>query len=114
MIVEIPYLFTEALTFTIITYPMIGYYGSAYKVFWYFYAIFCTLLYFNYLGMMLVSLTPNFMVAGILSSLFYTIFNLFGGFLIPEPVSHSSLYWTEKRERFFFVSFWWVIFIEDL
>ncbi|XVF05898.1 hypothetical protein REPUB_Repub06bG0001600 [Reevesia pubescens] len=31
--VEIPYLFIQSVIFVIITYPMIGYYGSAYKVF---------------------------------------------------------------------------------
>ena len=66
---------------------MIGYYGSAYKVFWYFYATFCSLLYFCYLGMLLVSLTPNSMIATILASVFYTPLNLFSGFLIPKPVS---------------------------
>ncbi|KAK4595262.1 hypothetical protein RGQ29_013623 [Quercus rubra] len=74
-IVEIPYLFIETAIF----------YGSAYKVFWYFYTIFCSLLSFNYLGMLLVSLTPNFMVAAISASAFYTTFNLFAGFLIPKP-----------------------------
>ncbi|EOY11745.1 Pleiotropic drug resistance 9 [Theobroma cacao] len=83
--VEIPYLFIQSVIFVIITYPMIGYYGSAYKVFWYLYAMFCTMLYFNYLGMSLVSLTPNFILASILSSIFYTLFNLFAGFLIPQP-----------------------------
>jgi ABC-type multidrug transport system permease subunit len=87
VIVEVPYLFTETAIFVMITYLMIGYYGSAYKVLWYFYAIFCTLLYFNYMGMLLVSLTPNYMIAAILASASYTIFNLFSGFLIPEPVS---------------------------
>ncbi|KAM3752302.1 hypothetical protein ACB098_03G007300 [Castanea mollissima] len=56
VIVEIPYLFIETAIFVTISYPMIGYYGSAYKVFWYFYTIFCSLLYYNYLGMLLVSL----------------------------------------------------------
>ncbi|KAJ9681662.1 hypothetical protein PVL29_017853 [Vitis rotundifolia] len=64
---------------------MIGYYWSVYKIFWYFYAMFCTLLYYNYLGMLLVAMTPSFPVASILSSAFYTIFNLFAGFLIPQP-----------------------------
>ena len=73
--------------FVTISYPMIGYYGSAYKVFWYFYTILCSLLSFNYLGMLLLSLTLNFMVAEILASAFYTTFNLFAGFLIPKPVS---------------------------
>ncbi|KAM4118795.1 hypothetical protein ACJW30_03G009000 [Castanea mollissima] len=85
VLVEIPYLFIETAIFVMISYPMIGYYGSAYKVFWYFYTIFCSLLSFNYLGMLLVSLTPNFMVAAILASAFYTTFNLFAGFLIPKP-----------------------------
>ncbi|KAH0995007.1 hypothetical protein GBA52_018871 [Prunus armeniaca] len=83
--VEVPYLFIQAVIFLIITYPMIGYYGSAYKIFWYFYAVFCSLMYHNYMGLMLVSLTPNFMIAAILSSVFYTLYNLFAGFLIPRP-----------------------------
>ncbi|KAI4310915.1 hypothetical protein MLD38_035860 [Melastoma candidum] len=83
--VEIPYIFLQASLFLIITYPMIGFYASAYKIFWYFYAMFCIFLSFNYLGMLLVSVTPNMMVAAILSSAFYTMLNLFAGFLMPRP-----------------------------
>ncbi|KAH9733931.1 hypothetical protein KPL71_017200 [Citrus sinensis] len=83
--VEIPYLLIQALAYVIISYPMIGYYGSAYKVFWNFYVMFCTMMFYNYLGMLLVSLTPNFMIASILSTVFYTLFNLFSGFLITGP-----------------------------
>ncbi|XP_022982807.1 pleiotropic drug resistance protein 3-like isoform X2 [Cucurbita maxima] len=85
VLVEVPYLLVQAATYVIITYPMIGFYGSASKVFWCFYSILCALLYFNYLGMLLVSITPNFQIANILSSAFYTMFNLFSGFLIPHP-----------------------------
>lgn len=85
--IEFPYLFAQSLAFVCITYPMIGYYWSAYKIFMYFYAFLCTLMYFTYLGMLLVAMTPSFPVAAILQSAFYTIFNLFGGFLIPRPVS---------------------------
>lgn len=88
--VEVPYLFMQAVIYVAITYPMIGYYGSAYKVFWCFYAMFCTLTYFNYMGMMLVSLTPSFMLAAIISSAFYTTYTLFAGFLIPKHVSQCS------------------------
>lgn len=95
--VEVPYLFVQAALFLIITYPMIGYYASAYKVFWYFYAVFCSLLYYNYLGLMLVSLTPNFMIAAILSSVFYTLYNLFAGFLMPKPVSLLITLYREDR-----------------
>ncbi|CAN1217741.1 ABC transporter G family member 33, partial [Linum perenne] len=83
--VEVPYLLSQAVLFTAITYPMIGYYPSATKVLWFCYTMFCSLAYFNYLGMLLVSLTPNFMIASILQSIFYTNYNLFTGFLIPLP-----------------------------
>ncbi|MFS7986606.1 putative ABC-type sulfate transporter [Helianthus anomalus] len=89
--IEFPYLFVLSFAFVCITYPMIGYYWSAYKVFCYFYAFLCSLMYFNYLGMLLVAVTPSFPVAAILQSAFYTIFNLFAGFLIPKTVSPCSL-----------------------
>ncbi|XVE63469.1 hypothetical protein DITRI_Ditri07aG0023000 [Diplodiscus trichospermus] len=82
--IEVPYLFIQAVVFVIITYSMIGYYGSAAKVFWYFYAMFSSLLYFNFLGMLLVSLTPDVAIAGALTSTCYPMLNLFSGFLIPK------------------------------
>ncbi|KAK8366846.1 hypothetical protein V6Z11_A02G144100 [Gossypium hirsutum] len=85
VLVEIPYLLTLAIIYVIITYPMIGYEWSAYKLFWALYSMFCTLLYFNYLGMLLVSLTPNIQVASIVASSAYTMLNLFAGFIIPKP-----------------------------
>lgn len=87
VIIEIPYIFLEAVLFLTITYPAVNFYGSAYKVFWYFYTVFCTLLYYKYLGMMLVSLTPTYQVATIYASLFYTLLSLFSGYLMPGPVS---------------------------
>lgn len=95
VVTEIPYIFIQAAEFVIITYPMIGFYPSTYKVFWSLYSMFCSLLTFNYLAMFLVSITPNFMVAAILQSLFYVNFNLFSGFLIPQtvrPIDISSIF----------------------
>ncbi|KAL6008799.1 hypothetical protein ACLOJK_022025 [Asimina triloba] len=83
--IEIPYVFVQALVLVVITDPAIGYFWSAYKFLWYFYAIFCTLLYFTYLGMLIMALSPNIQVASILASSSYTMFNLFSGFLIPGP-----------------------------
>ncbi|KAF5182324.1 Abc transporter g family member [Thalictrum thalictroides] len=83
--VELPYSCIQALLYVIISYPMIGFIWSGYKVFWFFYAMFCNLLYFNYLGMLLVSVTPNIQVAAVLASSCYTILNLFSGFAIPKP-----------------------------
>ncbi|XP_048137644.1 pleiotropic drug resistance protein 3-like [Rhodamnia argentea] len=85
VVIEIPYVFLQTVLFVLITFPAIGFYVSFYKVFWYFYTMFCTLLYFNYFGMMLVSLTPTYQVAVLFASFFYTTFNLFAGFLIPGP-----------------------------
>ncbi|XP_039163716.1 pleiotropic drug resistance protein 3 [Eucalyptus grandis] len=84
-VIEVPYIFLQTVLFVLITYPAIGFYVSFYKVFWYFYTMFCTLLYFNYFGMMLVSLTPTYQVAAVFGSFAYTMFNLFAGFLIPGP-----------------------------
>ncbi|KAE8678657.1 Pleiotropic drug resistance protein 3 [Hibiscus syriacus] len=83
--IEVPYLFIQAMVFEMITYPMIGYHGSVYKVLWYFYAVFCTQLYFTFFGMLFVSLTPEVTIAGALLSAFHPLPSLFSGFLIPRP-----------------------------
>ncbi|ESQ52364.1 hypothetical protein EUTSA_v10016144mg [Eutrema salsugineum] len=85
VVTEIPYIFIQSAEFVIVIYPMMGLYASAYKVFWCLYSMFCNLLCFNYLALFLISITPNFMVAAILQSLFFVVFNLFAGFLIPGP-----------------------------
>ncbi|CAG7908065.1 unnamed protein product [Brassica rapa] len=85
VVTEIPYILIQSAEFVIIIYPMMGLYGSAYKVFWSLYSMFCNLLSFNYLALFLISITPNFMLAAILQSLFFVAFNLFAGFLIPLP-----------------------------
>lgn len=87
MVIEIPYILLEALLFVVITYPAVGFFWSFQKVFLYFYTMFCTLLYFNYFGMMLVSLTPTYQVASVFASFWYTMLNLFSGYIIPGPVS---------------------------
>ncbi|KAL0907286.1 hypothetical protein M5K25_021686 [Dendrobium thyrsiflorum] len=87
VIVEIPCLFVLATIYVLITYPAVGYYWSASKIMWYYYIVFCTLLCFNYLGMLIMSVSPNIQVASVLAAATYTILNLFSGFLIPKLVS---------------------------
>ncbi|KAK2970232.1 hypothetical protein RJ640_021668 [Escallonia rubra] len=82
---EIPYVLLQAVIFVIITYPAIDFHLSLDKVFWYFCTMFCTMLYFTYLGMLLVAVTPNLQVASVLTSFIYTMFTMFSGFLIPGP-----------------------------
>ncbi|CAN6702599.1 unnamed protein product [Malus baccata var. baccata] len=85
VIVEIPYITLQAALFSTITYLAINFHWSLYKAFWYFYTMFCTLLCFNFFGMLLVSLTPTFQVASVVASFCYTMINMFSGFLIPGP-----------------------------
>ncbi|KAL1209986.1 ABC transporter G family member 33 [Cardamine amara subsp. amara] len=85
VVTEVPYIFVQSAEFVITIYPMIGFYASFSKVFWSLYSMFCNLLCFNYVALVLISITPNFMVAAIFQSLFFVIFNLFAGFLIPKP-----------------------------
>ncbi|KAJ0966924.1 hypothetical protein J5N97_023841 [Dioscorea zingiberensis] len=91
VVIEIPYVFIQVVLFMSITYPAIGYYWSASKFLWFFYTMFCTLLSYVYLGMLLVSLTPNIQVASIVSSFFHQNLNLFSGFIIPGP--HIPKWW---------------------
>lgn len=87
---EIPYVMVQIVLFMFIAYPMIGYAWTPVKFFWFVYTMVCTLLYFLYIGMMIVSLTPNIQVASILASMFYTVQNLMSGFIVPAPVSNYS------------------------
>jgi hypothetical protein len=71
---------------------MFGFEWAPAKFFWYMYITCISLLMFTYYGMMMVAITPNFVLASILSTFFYTLFNLFSGFLIPRPVSLPSFH----------------------
>ncbi|KAF8082788.1 hypothetical protein N665_0808s0024 [Sinapis alba] len=85
VLVEIPYSLFQSILCVVIVYPMVGYHFSVYKVFWSFYSVFCSLLIYNYFGMLLVVVTPNIYVAFTLRSGFYSMLNLFAGYVIPKP-----------------------------
>ncbi|ONK61434.1 uncharacterized protein A4U43_C08F29880 [Asparagus officinalis] len=85
MVIEIPYVFIQIGIFAIIIYPTVGYVWSAQKFLWFFFTMFCTLLYFVYIGMLLVSVTPNVQIASILQSPCYAYLYLFSGFMVPGP-----------------------------
>uniref|UniRef100_A0A0E0MMX0 ABC transporter domain-containing protein n=1 Tax=Oryza punctata TaxID=4537 RepID=A0A0E0MMX0_ORYPU len=83
--IEIPYVFIQVVLYTLIIYPSIGYYWTAHKFIWFFYTTFCSSLSYVYVGLLLVSLTPNVQVATILASFFNTMQTLFSGFILPAP-----------------------------
>ncbi|CAN6486098.1 unnamed protein product [Victoria cruziana] len=86
VVIELPYVFVQSIIYGIITYSTVYFYGSAYKIFWYIFTMFMTLLSYTYLGMMVIALSPSVNIASILQSLFNTTLILFSGFLIPGPV----------------------------
>ncbi|RWR83055.1 ABC transporter G family member 36 [Cinnamomum micranthum f. kanehirae] len=83
--VEIPYIFLQTLIYGVIVYAMIAFEWTATKYFWYLFFMYFTFLYFTYYGMVAIGLTPNQNIGAIISSAFYSIWNLFSGFLIPRP-----------------------------
>ncbi|AES81579.2 drug resistance transporter-like ABC domain protein [Medicago truncatula] len=82
---QLPYVFVQAVVYGIIVYAMIGFEWSMVKVLWCLFFLFFTFLYYTYYGMMSVALTPNNHISIIVSSAFYSIWNLFSGFIVPRP-----------------------------
>ena len=62
-------------------------FSAAGKFFLYLLFMFLTFTYFTLYGMMAVGLTPSQHLAAVISSAFYSLWNLLSGFLIPKPVS---------------------------
>ncbi|KAK8581272.1 hypothetical protein V6N12_071502 [Hibiscus sabdariffa] len=84
VVVELPYIFVQAMTYGIIVYSMMAFEWTAAKFLWYIFFMYFTLLYFTFFGMVTVAITPNFHIAGVISTAFYAIWNLFTGFLVPR------------------------------
>ncbi|KAJ4843034.1 transcription factor [Turnera subulata] len=86
ILIELPYVFVQSTLYGVIVYAMIGFEWTAAKLFWYLFFVYFTLLYFTFYGMMSVAITPNQHISYIVSTMFYGIWNLFSGFIIPQPL----------------------------
>ncbi|GAB4850125.1 transcription factor [Ancistrocladus abbreviatus] len=84
-LIEVPYIFIQAIVYGTIMFAMIGFEWSAAKFFWYLFFMFFTLLYFTYYGMMTVAITPNQHIANMVAAAFFSLWNLFSGFIMPRP-----------------------------
>ncbi|XP_030971325.1 pleiotropic drug resistance protein 1-like [Quercus lobata] len=96
VVIELPYIFVQAVVYGVIVYSMIGFQWTVTKFFWYLFFMYFTLLYYTYYGMMSVAVTPTHQIASIVSTAFYGIWNLFSGFVIPRtriPVWWRWYYW---------------------
>ncbi|EHA8586632.1 pleiotropic drug resistance protein 2-like [Cocos nucifera] len=84
--IEIVYISAQSLLYTLLLFSMIGFTWRADNFFWFFYFICMCFIYFVLYGMMIVALTPNHDIAGIVSFFFITLWNLFAGFLVFRPL----------------------------
>jgi hypothetical protein len=109
VVIEIPYVFVQTLVYTLITYAMLFFEWTPTKFLWYFYCVFCLIIGFAYYGMMMVALTANEQLATIAATFFYSVFNLYAGFMIPLPV--GTLLLTHDQGLFFFFFFFWAIIL---
>lgn len=87
VLIEVPYVFVQAMVYGIIVYAMVGFEWTVAKFLWYLFFMYFTFLYFTYYGMMSVALTPNQHFSAICSFALYAVWNLFSGFVIPITVS---------------------------
>ncbi|KAF9617018.1 hypothetical protein IFM89_033088 [Coptis chinensis] len=85
VMIEVPYVFVQAMVYGVIVYAMIGFEWTAAKFLLYMFFMYFTLLYFTFYGMMSVAMTPNSQIAAVVSAAFYSIWNLFSGFIVPRP-----------------------------
>ncbi|KAJ6932676.1 hypothetical protein NC651_008189 [Populus alba x Populus x berolinensis] len=96
VVVELPYLLAQAVAYSIIVYSMIGFEWTVAKFFWYLFYTCLTLFQFTFFGMMAVGVTPNHHMAAVVSTAFYSVWNLFSGFMVPLtriPVWWRWFYW---------------------
>ncbi|KAL4304239.1 hypothetical protein GQ457_10G008600 [Hibiscus cannabinus] len=84
-LIELPYIVAQTILFGFITYFMINFERTARKFFLYLLFMFLTFTYFTFYGLMAVGLTPSQQIAAVISSAFYSLWNLLSGFLIPKP-----------------------------
>ena len=90
VMIELPYIFVQAVVYGVIVYSMIGFQWTVTKFFWYLFFMYFTLSYYTFYGMMSVAVTPTYQIASIVSAAFYGIWNLFSGFVIPRTVSAAD------------------------
>ncbi|XP_050212983.1 pleiotropic drug resistance protein 1-like isoform X2 [Mercurialis annua] len=96
VVIELPYIFVQTITYGSIVYAMIGFEWTISKFIWYLFFMYVTFLYFTLYGMMTVAVTPNHSIAAIVATAFYAIWNLFSGFIVPRtriPVWWRWNYW---------------------
>ncbi|XP_024981119.1 ABC transporter G family member 31 [Cynara cardunculus var. scolymus] len=84
-LVEIPYIAIQTIVYGITTFFMINFQRTIGKLLLYLVFMFLTFTYFTFYGMLAIGLTPSQQIAAVVSSAFYSLWNLLAGFLVPKP-----------------------------
>ncbi|KAM1341583.1 hypothetical protein ACFX2F_006016 [Malus domestica] len=90
-LVEIPYIAVQTIVYGVITYFMVHFERTLRKFLLYIVFMFLTFTYFTFYGMAAVGLTSSQHLAAVVSSAFYSLWNLLSGFLVPKP--HIPGWW---------------------
>ncbi|KAM1255015.1 hypothetical protein TB2_028837 [Malus domestica] len=90
-LVEIPYIAVQTIVYGVITYFMVHFERTLRKFLLYIVFMFLTFTYFTFYGMAAVGLTSSQRLAAVVSSTFYSLWNLLSGFLVPKP--HIPGWW---------------------
>ncbi|KAG1335516.1 ABC transporter G family member 31 [Cocos nucifera] len=96
--IEFPYVLVQSLIYGTIFYSLGSFEWTVTKFLWYIFFMYFTLLYFTFFGMMTIAITPNHIVAPIIAAPFYTLWNLFSGFMIVHkrmPGWWRWYYWAD-------------------
>ncbi|PKA67166.1 ABC transporter G family member 39 [Apostasia shenzhenica] len=82
--IEAIYNAVQSLVYSLLLFSMIDFGWKVDKFLWWFFIIFMCFIYFTLYGMMAVAITPSYQVASIISSFFYSLWNLFCGFIVTR------------------------------
>ncbi|KAF8393306.1 hypothetical protein HHK36_021547 [Tetracentron sinense] len=94
--IEFPYVLVQSLIYSTMFYSMASFEWDPWKFTWYIFFMYFSILYFTFFGMMTSAVTPNHTVASIIAAPFYTLWNLFCGFMISRkriPIWWRWYYW---------------------
>lgn len=94
--IEVFYTAVQTLLYTLLLFSMINFPWRADKFFLFYFFMFMSFVYFTMYGMMVVALTPGHQIAAIVMSFFFSLWNLFSGFLISRtliPIWWRWYYW---------------------
>uniref|UniRef100_K7KA64 ABC-2 type transporter transmembrane domain-containing protein n=1 Tax=Glycine max TaxID=3847 RepID=K7KA64_SOYBN len=108
-LIEIPYIAVQTVVFGVITYFMINFERAPRKFFLYLVFMFLTFTYFTFYGLMAVGLSSSQHLAAVISSAFYSLWNLLSGFLIPKAYKLWFLL-MQSLVNCFLIPGWWICF----